>query len=179
MDIGKIIGSIAPWLGTAIGGPFGAAAGKIVADILGAGDSKEDTIKSALSAATPEQLLLLKNADADYALRMQELGYKNTEDLAKIAADDRTSARAREVAVRDKTPRNLAYGYGAMFFSTLLAFIWIAVEKVVIPPEIKTSIDILLGIEAGMVLGSKEYFFGSSAGSKTKDDTISHLSNGG
>lgn len=176
MDFGKIIGSIAPFLGAAIGGPFGGMAGKIIGGIFGTKDTDEETLQKAFSEATPDQLLAIKKAENDFAIQMQELGFQNVEALEKIAADDRASARARQVSLRDRTPEWLAYGYGLMFFVTLGAFVWMAFSNIEIPAGVKTSIDIMLGAEIGMVLGAKEYFFGSSSGSRAKDDTITKLS---
>ena len=34
MNLKKILGTVAPFLGTMIGGPFGAAAGKLVGQVL-------------------------------------------------------------------------------------------------------------------------------------------------
>lgn len=176
MDFGKIIGSIAPFLGAAIGGPFSGMAGKVLGSILNTKDNDEETLQKALSEASPDQLIAIKKAENDFALQMQELGFKNVEALEKIAADDRASARARQVSLKDRTPEWLAYGYGFMFFVTLGAFIWMAFSNIEMPSGVKTSIDIMLGAEIGMVLGAKEYFFGSSSGSRAKDDTITKLS---
>lgn len=109
MDWKNLIGTVAPWIGTALGGPLGGMAVSAVADALGLSDKTEDAIKQALSGVTPEQMLAVKAADQQFAARMQELGFANQQALAKISADDRASARAREIATGDKTPRNLAY----------------------------------------------------------------------
>lgn len=109
MDWKQIIGTVAPWIGTALGGPLGGLAVSAVADALGIPEKTEDAIKVALAGATPEQMLAIKNADQQFAARMQELGFANQQALAKIAADDRANARARELATGDKTQRNLAY----------------------------------------------------------------------
>ena len=48
-------------------------------------DSSEKDVSKAMAAATPDQLLALKQADQDFAVRMRELDI----DLEKIAASDR------------------------------------------------------------------------------------------
>ncbi len=86
----KILGTVAPFLGTMIGGPFGAAAGKLVGQILLDNENaSEAEIEKALAQATPEQLVELRRVDAEYKTKMAELGI----DEQKIAAMDRDSAR--------------------------------------------------------------------------------------
>ncbi|GAA5785266.1 hypothetical protein [Chitiniphilus shinanonensis] len=109
MDWKQIVGTVAPWLGTALGGPLGGLAVSAVADALGLSDKTEDAIRQALGGATPEQMLAIKAADQQFATRMQELGFANQQALAKIAADDRDSARRMAIADGGCTRRNLAY----------------------------------------------------------------------
>jgi hypothetical protein len=109
MDWKQIVGAVAPWIGTALGGPLGGMAVSAVADALGLSEKTEEAIKQAISGATPEQMLAIKQADQQFAAHMQELGFQNIQVLAKLAADDRANARQREIATGDKTPRNLAY----------------------------------------------------------------------
>jgi len=138
----------------------------------------------ALRNATPEQFAALQAEEHHFTLRMAALNIKSVEELARIAAGDRDSARQREIQIRDSTPRVLAYLYAAGFFVTLAAHItfmtYIVVEHVQLDTAvlalILTPVSTLEGVLIGMVLGSKEYYFGSSAGSKGKDDTIAKLS---
>lgn len=102
-DLKQILRAAAPMLGTALGGPFGAVAGKLVAEALGnpdaKPDAKPDAIAQALAVATPEQMVQLKQAEQDFQARMAELGYKNTEQLAALAADV-AKAEAQELTKR-------------------------------------------------------------------------------
>ncbi len=109
MEWKQIISTVAPWLGTALGGPLGGLAVSAVADALQLEEKTEQAIQQALGGVTPDQMLAIKQADQQFATRMQELGFANQQALAKISADDRANARAREIATGDKTPRNLAY----------------------------------------------------------------------
>lgn len=99
IDLKQILRAAAPMLGTALGGPFGLVAGKLVAEALGNPDAKPDEIAHALAVATPEQLLQLKQAEQTFQERMAELGYKNTEQLAALAADV-AKAEAQELTKR-------------------------------------------------------------------------------
>jgi hypothetical protein len=166
---------LAPFLSTglSLAGPYGAIASKILTPILGLKpDASAEDYSTALAKATPEQIEAIKKAEQDFQLQMKQLDLKSVEDLEKIAADDRASARNREIQVKDNTPRVLAYVYAGGFFITLGAEIWMAVSGVAINPLASKSIDILLGVLTGMVLGTKEYYFGSSAGSDRKTEIL-------
>jgi hypothetical protein len=164
-DWKAILGAVAPTLATAIGGPFAGMATKAIAGaLLGKEDATQDEISVALSGATPEQLVALKKLDADFAVRMKELDV----DLDRIQAADRDSARKRQMATGDRTPQRLAYLYATAFFAVIAFQCWLAYEQKEVPVMIGKTLDMLLGVLTAMVLGSKEYFFGSSSSSAKK-----------
>lgn len=105
-DALKTLGAIAPGIATALGGPLAGLAVRAVGEVFGLPDTADkDKVMRAVASATPEQLLALKQADQAFAIRMRELDI----DIDKIAADDRKSARQREVDTGDVwTPRILA-----------------------------------------------------------------------
>jgi len=67
-----ILGAVAPTIGTALGGPMGGMAAKMIAEALGV-DNDPKKIEKAIQAATPEQLAELKKIDADFDVKMKEL----------------------------------------------------------------------------------------------------------
>jgi len=81
----------------------------------------------------------------------------------QTAAADRASARNREVATKDTTPRNLAYLYTAALFAVIGAEIYYGAHVQEINAVAARTLDTLLGVLIAMVLGTKEYYFGSSA----------------
>ncbi|MDO8421578.1 MAG: hypothetical protein Q7S99_05400 [Parvibaculum sp.] len=169
MDIGKLVGTVAPWIGTALGGPLGGMAVGALADALGLSDKTEAAIKNAISGATPEQMLALKKADQDFALQMQELGFKNVADLEKIAAEDRNSARNREIQTGDHfTPRLLAIVVTFGFFLVLGYLIRYGMPA----GEGRDALLIMLGSLGTAWTGIVAYYFGSSAGSAQKSAQI-------
>lgn len=99
IDLKQILRAAAPMLGTALGGPFGLVAGKLVAEALGNPDAKPDEIAHALAVATPEQMLQLKQAEQDFQARMAAMGFDNTQKLAALAADV-AKAEAQELTKR-------------------------------------------------------------------------------
>jgi hypothetical protein len=163
MDWKNVVATISPWIGTALGGPLGGMAVTAVADALGLSDKTEGAIKQALSGATPEQMLNLKKADQDFALKMKELGFANLKDMEQIAVNDRDSARKREMEVKDNTPKILAYAMTIGFFSILTFMLFKAV-----PLESRDLLNIMLGMLGTSFVSVISYYFGSTAGSSEK-----------
>lgn len=120
MDWQAIIKTVAPWIGTALAGPFGGMAAEAAAAALGLSEKTTDAIKAALSGATPEQMLALKKADQDFAVQMQALGFKQVADLEALAAGDRKDARAMQIAVRSWVPAALSLAVTVGYFAVLI-----------------------------------------------------------
>lgn len=119
MDWQSLLKTIAPWIGTAIGGPLGGMAVEAVGNALGLQDKTVETVKQALSGATPEQMLAVKKADQDFAVQMQTLGYKQIADLEAIAAGDRKSARDMQMANKSRMPAVITIVVALAFFAVL------------------------------------------------------------
>lgn len=119
MDWQSLLKTIAPWIGTAIGGPLGGMAVEAVGNALGLQDKTVETVKQALSGATPEQMLAVKKADQDFAVQMQSLGYKQIADLEAIAAGDRKSARDMQMANKSRMPAVITIVVALAFFAVL------------------------------------------------------------
>ena len=169
MDWKSIVGTVAPWIGTALGGPLGGMAVSAVADALGLSDKTEGAIKQALSGATPEQMLALKTADQTFALQMQELGFKNVETLAALAVENTKDARAMQVQTRSRVPAILSNVITVGFFGILVGMMY---------GQLKTtdnqSLLILLGALASAWGAVVNYFFGSSADSGRKTELLAN-----
>lgn len=161
----KIVGTVAPFLGSLLGSPFAAAGIKLLSNVLlGKDNASEDEIAKAISLATPEQLIELKKIDADYKIKMEQLGI----DEQKIATLDRDSARQREIQVQDKVPAILAMMVTVGFFGVLLTMTFYPIQ-----PDAKGVIDVMLGALGTAWICCVNYYFGSSCGSKQKTEIIS------
>ena len=172
MDVLK---TVAPWLVTALTGGvpgIAAMAASAIAGKLGLADGSVDAVKTALTGQqmTPEQLLALKQADDDFALKMRQAGFTHAENMAgiqvqadRVAADDRASARNFAAAEHDHTARNLAYMYTVALFAVISLEFLLAARQIRLDDGVMRALDTLFGILIAMVLGSKEYFFGSSS----------------
>lgn len=162
-DAKKVIAAVAPVLGTALGGPFGALAGTFIANKLGAKPGDDKALEKAVLSGDPEVMLKLKQADNDFQAHMAEIGL--SED--KLVYDDKANARAREIAVRDKTPSVLAYGITVGFFGTLGFMLWYG------KPDVGgDALLVMLGSLGTAWAGVIAYYFGSSAGSDAKTRII-------
>ena len=168
MDLMKIVGAIAPTIATAVGGPLGGMAMKVVGEVLGLGaDASEKDVEKALKQATPEQLLALKQADSDFAVRMKELDI----DLERIAASDRDSARRREAQVRDWMPRVLAFVVVAGFMATVFLVLLGYVDGMK-DPLMATTVGTLIGFVSAKCEQVVAYYFGSSSSSQQKTQLL-------
>ena len=131
MDFTKLLATVAPWIGTALGGPLGGLAVEAAANALGLTDKTSDAIKTALGGATPEQLLALKQADQAFSVQMQALGFKQVTDLEAIAANDRKDARAMNVAKPSRVPAALSTIVTVGYFGILVGIMrgWLSIDS--------------------------------------------------
>lgn len=167
MDWKKIVSAVAPWIGTALGGPLGGMAVSAIADAFGLSETTESALKQAITGATPEQMLALKTADQQFAIRMQELGFQNLQELERIAAADRKSARDMQIALRSRVPAILAVLITVGFFGILLGMM-----SGLLKTDDNQAMFIMLG-SLGAAWGAVvNFFFGSSADSQNKTQLL-------
>lgn len=158
----NVLAKIAPGLGATLGGPLGGIAGKIIGNILTPGVDKptDADLETAFMNATPEQLLALKNADREHIEHMKQLDI----DVFKLETADVQSAR--EMYKINYWPQ---IGITAMYISGYFVALGLILSgKVAIPPDMKETATVLLGMLSTaipMILG---FWFGSSFGSREK-----------
>jgi len=163
----ELLKTLAPMLGTALGGPLGGAAAAFIADKLGIESKTVEAVSEVLNSGkmTPEQVASIKLAEIDF----QKFLKQNAIELEKVHAEDRSSARAMLAAVRSKVPAWLSFivtlGYfgilGGMMTNTL---------------EIKDSQALLLMLGSlstawGMVMA---FWFGTTNGSAQKNELLAN-----
>lgn len=163
-----IVGSVAPILGTALGGPFGGMAVKAIGDALGLSAATEKTVAAALSGATPEDLLKLKQADQDFATKMKQADV----DLEKVAAQDRDSAR--KASVEGGTSRDL------FWLSLFLLSVCLGAELGVLffgypAGSSELVVGRVLGLMDAVAMVVLSFNYGTTKTSQTKDTTISNM----
>ena len=148
--IKSIVGAVAPTLGTALGGPLGGAAASMIADALGC-DDNEKAINKAIQTATPEQLSLIKEADAEFDAKMKEL------DVDLFALETADKQDARQHFGKDWTAKLIGIVM-VLFFCSYIAMITI------MPPEQNSMelINLVLGYMGGLVSAVVSFYFGAS-----------------
>jgi hypothetical protein len=145
-----------------VAGPLGGMAVKAIASKLGV----EDSVKAVTKAI---------QSDPDAAMKLREIDLKEIEAANK----DRDSARGREMAIATSeaapllnkivTPV-LALGVTVLTFGLFAMLIFVDVK-----PEAKDILIYILGALSAALTQILSYYFGSSAGSKEKDDKIKGL----
>jgi len=157
----SVLATVAPLIGTALGGPFGGLAGSLLSKALGTTDPK--AMEAAITSTDPDILLKLKQADNEFQEHMAQLGI----DKEKLAYDDTANARNREIQVKDSTPRVLAYGTTIGFFGALLGL-----NLMPIPAENRATIYSMVGSLGTVWILIMGYYFGSSRGSDDKSKAL-------
>lgn len=173
-DVKPFIAKIAPWLGSALGGPLGAEAGTLLGSALGMSNAKPDDVAKAIQTGqlTGDQIVAIKKAEEEYSIKMQAAGFEHVEELERLTMSDRDSARKREMVVLDWTPRILAYGVVAAWVCINGFLLKHSMNGGSLPADMATIIMRVLGtLDAALtfVLG---YYFGSSSGSARKDELL-------
>lgn len=169
-SIKSSVSAVAPILGAAIGGPFGAMAVNIVSKILiGKEHATNEELAHAMETITPEKLLELQKGDQQFKVDMKKLGI----DEEKLRAMDRQ--RAREMALsRDKSGKKdwleplIAVMIIAGFFGTIAAVLFLPIQH-----AMANVADILIGALGAAFVSVYQFYFGSSKSSSDKTKIIS------
>jgi len=188
----QTLAKIAPSIAAAASGPFAGLVGPAVAAALGLVVHTDDPtaakvdplqqLQTQITAGTltADQILALKKADQDFALDMAQ---KNI-DIDKLYLEDVQSARAREVAVKDNTPRILAFFMIGGFFATTFALL----ICVIVWPERVNAIqsaawgllNLIVGYLAREAMAATNYYYGTTQGNEasTSNDAIAMIQKG-
>lgn len=175
-DVGKLVGKAAPILGTALGGPAGAALGTMVAGALGV-DNEPDAVAAAVAN------------DPQAALKLKELYLNNEQDIREHAfkvmdaeLKDIQNARGMQTAALgqdDLFSKRFIY-YFATFWSVMACIYVACITFGTIPTDNVRFADTCLGFVLGTIVSSiMMFFFGTTVGSgnktKMQDQMINKL----
>jgi hypothetical protein len=162
MNWKSIVKSIAPVLGTALGGPMAGGAIKMLSTaLLGNEKANEQELESFILGANPDQLLQIKQLDADFKLKMEELGV----DVFKLEVEDRDSARKNN---KDSNmPAILCLLLTAMVAGGLAALL-----IMVIPPDNANIIYMIFGQILTAWTASIAYWVGTTKSSSDKNKVL-------
>jgi gas vesicle protein len=162
------IKTLAPLLGTALGGPLGGAAAAFIADKLGIQEKTVTAVSEVLNSGkmNADQIASLKIAEIEFNKFLEA----NKIKLEELDAADRKSARDMQVATGSWVPGVLAMLVTGGFFGILSWMLY--------SPDYKPTEPLLvmlgsLGTAWTMIVG---FYFGSSQGSRAKTDLIDRMS---
>lgn len=167
MNFKKIIRTVAPFIGTLIGGPFAGIATKVLGEIFcGDENATEKEIEKAVSKASPEQFVRLKEISAQKEKEFLTAGI----NLQKIDAGDRSNARDMQKTNKSFVPGFLSITALFGFLGTLAASIYFP-----IPNASQEAVGILIGTLGTLTVMGFNFWFGSSNGSKEKTMILGRL----
>ena len=160
-----LIKSVLPWIGTALGGPIGAAAATFVGSKLGLKDSTIESVKDALAGKSAEELFALKSLDTQFQISMATLGYNSLKDLEEI--EYKNNALSVEVikavnetmkveAATEHWPSYSWRPFIGFMFGLYIASMWLLPLFGLKPVELSTD----LTLAVGGILGVASYFRG-------------------
>lgn len=170
---GAILKQIAPTLLTAVGGPAGAIAGQLIRKATGAAPDAdlENVVSDALQ--TPEGLEKIKLAE----IELQRFEADNDFKFSDLEVQDVNAARLHDVEMRkagDKTTTQLAWVI-VVSFVVLSAAIVVGHMLQLDGGMESTLVGIVIGYLVNEVKQVTAFYFGSSRGSREKDETIKTL----
>lgn len=159
--------TLAPLLGTALGGPLGGAAAAMIADKLGLESKTVEAVTDALASGkmSPEQVGAVKLAELDFKRFLEQ----NKIDLAKLDVQNTQGARDMHIALKSHTPDVLSFIIVAGFFGVLALMLS---GRVTFADQ--QALLILLGSLSAGFGAVLNFWLGSSASSKAKDILIAN-----
>ena len=146
----NLVGTVAPTIGTALGGPMGGMAANMISEVLGC-DPEPKKIQKAMETASPEQLAQLKKVEADFEVQMKKLDI----DLFALETADVQDARGK--FSKDWTARVI----GIAVIGGFMGYIFLVTIQ---PPEQNSEalINLVLGYLGGLASAIISFYFGAS-----------------
>lgn len=171
-----------PWIGAAATGNVPALVTMAAAEVGRAlGKEVEPTphgVAAAVAAASPADLLKLKEAEHQFALHMREWGYKEATEMSAQAFADTASARDRDVKIVEKTGKTNMRA-SVMLAVTMLSLVALVAVMLVKDIDANTALGgvilLLIGKFSNAWDTAFQFEFGTTRGSKGKDETIKTL----
>ncbi len=157
--------TIAPMVGTALGGPLGGAAAAFVADKLGVSEKTVDAVTSILQSGqmTGDQIASLKLAELEFQKFLKDNAIK----LEEVHAGDRADARKMHTTIRSPMPAILSVLVTLGYFGVLVGMM----TDVLSVKDSQALLIMLgsLGTAWGMVMA---FWFGTTKGSSEKNELL-------
>lgn len=166
-----IVKAVAPTLAGMLGGPLAAVAVRELSNkILGKPDGTEADVAAAIASGGPEMLARIKEADAALKIGLSNAGVK----LEGIHAGDRDSARRLAIATTLIPQLVLS----TLFVVGYFALCWALLSKQIeIAESMRDIFVVLVGVLTAGVSQILNFWLGTSAGSKNKDNILDRVVN--
>lgn len=161
----ETLGSVAPTLATAFGGPLAGMAVSIAGKVFGLNNATQEDIQNIVVGSKPEDLLKLKIADNDLKLALKALDVK----LVELDVQDRTSARGL-FANATKLIGWVSVLTIAGFFSSIYYVLHGGIKGM--DPEEVILVGTVIGYMAANTQQVYNYLFGSSDSSVKKNEIL-------
>lgn len=155
------------------GGPVAGDALRALGNALGIKKNDTDTpptfdeLGAAYIGATPEQRAAALSEEHRYQETMKQLSITETTQIQALYNADLSNARAREIAVKDRTPEIGFYILVVLFGLTILALF-----KWPIPEHNAGTVFGAIGSLATLAIMAATYFYGTTRSSRNKDAVI-------
>jgi hypothetical protein len=182
---------VLPWIGAAASGNVPALismAANTVSEAIGVEvKPTREAISSAVSAATPEQLVDMQVKDSEFKLKMQTLGFNHIEEMSRLALAETQTYAADTQQARDKFATNQSvFRLGAVILATFAISIgmamWgaylllsggITVKDVGMVAAVFSFLGTMVGYMAANAQQVVGYYYGSSKGSGDNREALS------
>ena len=170
----EIIGTLAPTVASALGGPLAGAAVTAIGELLGISEPTQDKIKVAIEngSLTGDQISQLRLLELKLKGEEAERGFR----YAELEVKDRDSARSRDTELNKSGQHN--YRADTMFVLAVAVIVGL-VYSIWAEPSInefmKGVVTLVLGRFLGYLDNIYSFEFGTTRGSQNKDATINKL----
>jgi hypothetical protein len=162
------IKQLAPLIGTALTGPFGGVAAKMLADKVGLPDSSVKAVQDALtnSSMTADDIAQIKLAEIEF----QKFCKTNEIDLERLTVEDRKDARQMLISTRSWVPAALTIFTTLGFFGVLILMM--------LHPEVRESapLMIMLGQLSAGWAACLAFWMGTTSNSQNKTNLLAQSS---
>jgi hypothetical protein len=172
-DIGRIVGSAAPVVGTLLGGPAGGAVGGLVASWLGVDEPTPEKVGAAIKA-DPEAFAKLRAAELEHKAELERLAVQaetnrleaETTQLVQINRTARAEAASNDAYVRRWRP-TFGYAVALTWTATMAAAAYAIVAT---PTEAPAIIAALINLAP--IWGVALAVLGVSVVKRSKDKEV-------
>lgn len=169
-----VVRTVAPVLGTALGGPMAGTAIKFIAEsFLGKPDATEEELEQAIVNASPADLEKLKSIDAQFKVDMKKLDI----DLYALQYKEMESARGLfKVNVWPQMLLSFVFILVYFFILYMLLIGSAGAEHSKLDPAMQGVTTTIIGVLTAAIPQILNFWFGSSLGSKEKTGELGKAS---